>query len=203
MKSNCDQCNKEFASAEALSQHNKSKHPEQYKKPKANAAQGKTIRKWIITVIVLSIIIMGIYLFFQKDQNVSNDFNLDLPSGPIHWHPRLKIIIDSKVQDIPANIGLGAVHQPIHTHDEDAAEGVIHMEIDRPTKQNVVLGYFFDIWKKKFSKDCIFEYCADKGVLKMTVNGKENLDYENYFMRDKDEIVIEYVSNTAGNSSSQ
>ena len=28
----------------------------------------------------------------------------------------------------------------------------------------------------------------------MKVNGEENFDFENYFMQDKDEIVIEYIT---------
>lgn len=199
MTSQCIQCNKEFTSTEALNQHNKSKHPEQYKEPKFSSAQAKTIRNRVITIVVLGVIIGGIYTFFQKSQEASSELNFDLPKGPIHWHPRLTIKIDGVVQEIPANVGLGAIHQPLHTHEEDAAEGVIHMEINRPTKQNVILGYFFEIWKKKFNKGCIFDYCDDKETLKMTVNGKENFDFENYFMHDKDEIVIEYISNTAGN----
>ena len=70
------------------------------------------------------------------------------------------------------------------------------MENNHPTKETVTLGYFFKVWGKTFNKDCIFDYCTDKGTLKMFVNGKENFDFENYFMHDKDEILIEYISTT-------
>lgn len=160
------------------------------------------MRTWVILIVVLGLAVWGVYALLQKDKEADTGLTFEPPKGAIHWHPKLKIIIDGKVQVIPANVGLGAVHQPMHTHEEDAAEGVIHMEIDRPTKKNVILGYFFEAWKKKFNKDCIFDYCADKGALNMLANGKESLDFEKYYMRDKDNIVIEYISNTARVNSS-
>ena len=198
MKSNCDHCNKEFASAEALNQHKKSKHSEKYKEP-LSQKQKKKRKVLIITIVVLGLVVFGIIALMQRDKKENESLNFEPPQGVIHWHPKLTIIIDGVKQVIPANIGLGgSVHSPIHTHDEDATEGVLHMEMNNPTKQTVTLGYFFNVWGKKFSKDCIFEYCTDKGTLKMSVNGKDNLDYEKYFMQDKDEIVIEYISNAAG-----
>ena len=46
---------------------------------------------------------------------------------------------------------------------------------------------------KTFSKDCIFEYCSGAdGTVKMFVNGKENTEFENYLINDKDKIEIRY-----------
>ena len=60
-------------------------------------------------------------------------------------------------------------------------------------KEGLKLGQFFKVWEKKFSSGCIFEFCnGEKGQVKMTVNGRENKDFENYVMRDKDKIVINY-----------
>ena len=107
----------------------------------------------------------------------------------IHWHPELTILIKGQKQEIPANIGIGAVHKPMHTHDD---MGVIHLEFSGLVKkEDVRLGNFFEIWSRKFNKDCIFDKCSGaEGKLKMFVNDKENFDFEDYIMRDGDKIEI-------------
>ena len=107
----------------------------------------------------------------------------------IHWHPELIILIKGQKQEIPANIGIGIVHKPMHTHDD---MGVIHLEFSGLVKrEDVRLGNFFEIWSEKFNKDCIFDKCSGaEGKLKMFVNGKENFDFENYIMRNGDKIEI-------------
>jgi len=145
--------------------------------------------KYAVIGGIALIVIFGFIFFSTSDGNITSATVIEgIPNGPIHWHPILKIIIDGKSIEIPDGVG---GHQPIHTHDNT---GTLHMESNRPTATTVVLGYFFKVWDKKFSKDCIFDYCTDKGTLKMTVNGKENTDFENYFMREGDNIVIEYKS---------
>lgn len=107
----------------------------------------------------------------------------------IHWHPEIKISILGKNQEIPANIGLGVVEKPIHTHDD---MGVVHLEFQGLVKkEDVQLARFFEIWGKQFNKDCIFDKCSGpEGKLKMFVNDKENSEFENYVMRDGDKIEI-------------
>ena len=193
----CEKCEKSFSSEEALNMHNKAKHPELYKEPKNKLPrkQKKKIRNWIIFIIIIGLLGWGIFSLINKEPESNPESNFEVPKGQIHWHPHLTIMINGEEQFIPANIGLGAVHQPIHTHDTD---NIIHMENNRPARETVVLGYFFKVWGKKFNKTCIFDYCTDKGTLKMYVNNKENFDFENYFMHDKDEIVIGYNSTVKG-----
>ncbi len=107
----------------------------------------------------------------------------------IHWHTDLTIKILGEYQEIPANIGLGITERPIHTHETD---GVIHMEFSGLVKEdNLRLSRFFEIWGKKFSKDCIFDKClASDSQLKMLVNGELNSEFENYIMQDRDKIEI-------------
>jgi len=102
-----------------------------------------------------------------------------------HWHPELTMYASGEKQEIPANIGIGGVHQPIHTHTEDAARGVIHMEFQGLVrKEDATIGRFFDIWGKD---------AGSFGILsKMTVNGQENTEFENYVMRDRDKIELYY-----------
>lgn len=107
----------------------------------------------------------------------------------IHWHPQLSIYIKGKQQKIPANLGIGgAIHQPIHTHD---TSGTLHVEIGGVvTRDEIKLDNFFRIWGKKFSPKCVVDECG--GKVTMLVNGKENKDFENYLMKDKDNIEIRY-----------
>ncbi len=102
----------------------------------------------------------------------------------LHWHPELIIYVKDKKQEIPMNIGIGAIHQPIHTHD-DNDQGIIHLEFQGLTrKQDIMLGQFFKNWGKDI---------RSFGVnMKMTVNGEKNTEYENYIMRDNDKIELRY-----------
>ena len=189
----CEICDRTFKDIDGLAAHNKAKHPELVPKEK-KPTPIKKIRNWAIFIVIISLIVWGVYSLISNinEGKIIDESQLtfDAPKSPIHWHPSLSITIDGKKTVIPANI----VIIQMHTHD---ASGVIHMENNRPTKKTVTLGYFFEVWNKKISKDCIFEYCTDKGTLKMYVNGQENLEFENYFMQDKDEILIEYT--TKGN----
>lgn len=85
-------------------------------------------------------------------------------------------------QDIPANLGIGAVHNPIHTHD---ASGVIHLEFQGVVRtDDMKFGRFFKIWGKNF-----MEFGSS---VKMTVNGEKNTELGNYIMQDKDKIELRF-----------
>ena len=84
--------------------------------------------------------------------------------------------------EIPQNIGLGAVHQPTHTHDDLP---LIHLEFSGLVKgDDTKLGKFFRVWNKDFR-----EFGQ---TVTMTVNGEPNTELENYPMKDKDKIVLRY-----------
>ena len=100
----------------------------------------------------------------------------------LHWHPELAIHVKGIKQEIPAALGLGVIEMPIHTHD---STGIIHLEIGGLVRQeDIMLGQFFKNWGKD-----IYSFGAN---MKMLVNGKENAEYENYVMRDKDKIELEF-----------
>lgn len=102
-----------------------------------------------------------------------------------HWHPEVAIYVKGERQEIPANIGIGAVHQPIHTHTDDNKQGVIHLEFQGlARRQDVSLGKFFKNWGKDMRSFGI--------DMRMTVNGEESTEYENYVMRDKDKIELRF-----------
>ncbi len=153
---------------------------------------------WCIFFILIVVGISTVWYIGAKNrasaEQTTDEATNTVPNYPIHWHPQLTIIINEEEQAIPANIGLsGPTHAPVHTHETN---GTIHIENNYPTKNNMRVGYFFDVWDKEFSENCIFEYCTDKGTITMTVNGIENKEFEKYIMADGDIIVIEYFSNT-------
>ena len=103
----------------------------------------------------------------------------------LHWHPRLEIYVKGVKQEIPGGIGLGAVHQPMHTHSEDAAEGVIHLEFNGTVRSDdLMLKHFFINWGKdirSFGEN-----------MRMAVNGTENTEYGDYILQDGDMIELRY-----------
>ena len=154
-----------------------------------------TERKVIGGIIFLTIaILIGGVFFLSKSSNSSIPSDQVVASNGLHWHPKLTIYIKGQKQEIPANIGIGATHQKIHTHDEDAKDGVVHMEMQGVvTKDDTKLGNFFRIWGKEFSSTQIFDKKnGSDGNVKMTVNGKENTEFTNYQMKDGDQIEIKY-----------
>ncbi|NCN51960.1 hypothetical protein GW931_03035 [archaeon] len=195
-KARCEKCDRTFKDLDGLAAHNRAKHPEKVVKKKEPLPL-KKIRNWGIFIVILGVVIFGLtnlIVSYSNSKTIidSSKLNFTAPTEPIHWHPQLTIIIDGQKQNIPSDIGLGgSTHMPIHTHDDS---GTIHMEEDNPTKESVTVGYFFNVWGKKFSKDCIFEYCSDKGNLIFTVNGEKNYDFQEYFMQEEDNLLIEYTS---------
>ena len=159
------------------------------------------IKPFYIVLLVI-ILVFGSFFFLFRNSNKTQNVN-GIPQQPIHWHPKLKIIIKGEEQFIPPNIGIsignnidnqisGMRMSPTHTHESD---GTIHLENNRPWQkpETLTLGYFFKTWGKNFNSSCIFEYCNNEnGTLIMTANGKPNYEFEVYTMHDKDKIVIEY-----------
>lgn len=177
---------------------NKISKKEEYERRRAeknraeNRADNKKIIKKIafiaIILLIVSIGAFGIYRAAKKSVSSSPTNEIISRSG-LHWHSELRIKILGKEQDVPANIGIGITHQPIHTH---APDHIIHMEFSGVVRKNdLALGRFFEIWGKQFNSECIFDKCASaENKLKMFVNAKENLEFENYQMKDGDKIEI-------------
>lgn len=109
----------------------------------------------------------------------------------LHWHAKLRIFINGKKEQIPAGVGLGVTHNPLHTHD---ADDIIHLEFGGVVqKHDTELGKFFDVWNKPFSDNEIFAYQnGPDGTVKMSVNGAPNTEFRAYAMKDDDVIEIRY-----------
>jgi len=105
-----------------------------------------------------------------------------LSRSGLHWHPELAIFVNGEKREIPANLGIGAVHNPMHTHD---SSGVIHLEFQGVVrKDDLKLGRFFEVWGNDF-----VEFGSS---IKMIVNGEENTELQNYIMKDGDKIELRY-----------
>jgi len=151
--------------------------------------------KFIGGIAVLTVVILvGGVFFLSRGSSSSIPEDQVVAQNGLHWHPKLTITISGKKQEIPANLGIGAVHQNIHTHDQDAKDGVIHMEMQGVVvKEDIKLGNFFRTWGKEFNSTAILDKKnGSEGTVKMFVNGKENKDFENYLMRDGNNIEIRY-----------
>src|SRR3989344_6652925 len=136
------------------------------------------IKQWLIWIICGVAFVGGLVWLVKAQPKTPESETISL-SG-FHWHPELVIYIKGEKQVIPENIGLGAVHQPMHTHDDLPK---IHLEFQGVVKKSdIVLGQFFKNWNKDMR--------SFGTNLKMIVNGKENTEYENYAIQDGDKIEI-------------
>lgn len=201
-KSICSGCSREFQTAESLEQHRQAKHTAQ---PAAAPAKKKS-KKGLIIVAVLALAVVLAYFAVAGRNNSDGEkplitgsgadgfdekaFAAKIPKGAIHWHPHVTILIKGQSITVPANVGLQpTAHMPVHTHE---ADNILHWEVERPTVENMQLGYFFNtVWKRKLSSECILDNCngAD-GTVKMYVNGSPNGEFDHYMPRDGDEIKI-------------
>ncbi len=141
--------------------------------------------------IIFGLLAVGFIVWIATLPRVSSNDPGVISTNGIHYHPHLAITIKGENIPIPADVGIGAVHNPIHTHDPD---GVIHLEFTGVVKEeDTTLGKFFDIWGKDFSKDSVMGHkTGEGGTVKMKVNGAENTEFENYLMKDGDKIEITY-----------
>ena len=103
------------------------------------------------------------------------------------WVARIRIVANNELQTIPAGIGIAdSKMDKIVTNDYN---GLIY----KPVADDVTLGDFFDIWGENFSSECILEYCnTNTSSLRLYVNNVENYEYENYVIKNGDDIRIDY-----------
>lgn len=139
--------------------------------------------------IVFGLLVVGLIVWIATLPRIPES---DIISNAgIHYHPHLSITIKGENVPIPAGIGMGAMEHSIHTHEPD---GIVHLEFSGVVKkEDTKLGVFFKIWGKDFSKDSIMGHkTGDGGTVKFKVNGVENVEFENYLMKDGDKIEIIY-----------
>ncbi len=151
---------------------------------------------WLLVgaaVIILSLL----WWTGSSNRTVRSTGDLISTNG-IHWHPVLTIYVDGEKQEIPANIGLVGGHQPIHTHAEDAADGVLHFEFSGAVRKgDLRLDNFFRIWGNKDIETAF-------GTLRrITVNGEENTEYGAYVVGERDTIELFYTTSASAENESE
>ena len=146
----------------------------------------KKTKEIILWIIAIGFILYGIFWLVTLPKLPQSEI---VSNAGIHWHPKVSISIKGEKITVPAGIGIGAVHSPMHTHE---ADGTIHVEYGGVVRQyDITLGKFFNTWGKDFSSTSIMNNTSgDGGVLRMTVNGENNTEFENYPMKDGDKIEI-------------
>lgn len=144
------------------------------------------MKKHSMTIAIAITLLFAVAMIWWAKANQptrvnSEDQNIISLRG-IHAHPQLTIFVKDEQIEIPKNVGIGAVHQPMHTHDDVP---IIHLEYPaRVTKDDVRLGKFFEVWGKDFR-----EFGQ---TVTMTVNEEPNTELENYVMKDGDKIELRY-----------
>ena len=102
----------------------------------------KTLTKAAITVVIVIAVGLGLWRIWPSSSELQANGSEIIAKSGLHWHVNLSIIIKGEKQEIPANIGIGAIHQPIHTHETD---GVIHLEFSGPVREkDIVMGKFLN-----------------------------------------------------------
>lgn len=136
-----------------------------------------------LTLIVIGVLLVGAFgalVWYASVEPSVADAEVLSRKG-LHWHPELTVYVKGVRQSIPANVGIGAVHNPIHTHD---TSGTIHLEMQGLVmRNNTTLGEFFKVWNKKM---------GDFGTAtpRMLVNGEEVSALTDYPMKDQDKIEL-------------
>lgn len=146
-------------------------------------------------IIVGTVLLVGVLIggFWWSSGTGESDANVITRRG-MHWHPELALYVKGERQTIPENIGIGTRFAGfpgydatmgmagVHTHD---TTGTIHFEFGGLVRrQDLTLGEFFRVWGKDMR--------SFGSNMRMTVNGAENAEYENYMMKDGDRIELRY-----------
>ena len=139
----------------------------------------------LVVLVIVGVLGSGIWYFTtypskpRTNRQVALTCTTDMATQ-FHIHPNLTIIIKDVQLEVPANTGISnGCMNAIHTHDNS---GTLHVE--SPEKRDFTLSDFFAVWGKDIN--------SFGTNVKMTVNGQENTELEDYIMQDKDRIELRY-----------
>ena len=143
----------------------------------------------VFLIIVIGLFALSNYLSPNRDKIslwAENGVKC-LPNGHTnlvqHIHPHLRVIVDGREVEIPANIGVVSnCRAELHTHEGEA--GVIHLESVDADKQ-FRLKDFFSVWGEPFLRTGY-----ERIVFLDTATSTEDGDL---ILRDKQNIEIVYV----------
>ena len=125
-----------------------------------------------------------------------------------HYHPSLKVIVDGQQLSIEPNTGIDQIGcregmRWVHVHSSSENDYTM-LHIETPSKMNVPLGSFFEIWEREggpaLTDDREFDINRngipdrDEFEISMKVDGEINEKFEEYIMEDLDNIELEFTS---------
>lgn len=105
----------------------------------------------------------------------------------VHWHTNVAVIIKGQPVALPPDLS----GNDIGTQD---SSGKVHWGPGgHVTSGQLRLSVFFKTWGKPFSSTQILDkQNGPDGSVSMTVNGQPNIEFENYQIKDHDDIVIRF-----------
>ena len=149
-------------------------------------------KNWLYLGIAIFLAVAIVLFFMNRTATPQNVLDINLREHKnlaLHIHPKVMIEINEQNYPLPANIGISSQGmRVIHTHEGD---GTLHIE--SPYPHQFYLEDFFTIWGKRFTDQCIMEYCEDeKSALTVYVNGEVSELKGLTPLYDHDEIRIVY-----------
>ena len=184
-KTECKYCGKKFGSEAAMQQHIKHKHEDVQKEkfPKTGARKIKKIGIYLVAFLILAGIIYGLSVLSSQPKIGS--------AGSAHLHADIKVYVNGNQIDFS---------QPMYqlqsnlVHFEGGDGDVIHVHATGMT-----IGYALKTLGINFSPNCISvgnnNFCnGGTKTLKFYVNGRPNIVFGNYEIRNLDKILVSYGS---------
>ena len=169
-----------------------------------NGINSDVLKGIFLSLITISALTTVFYLNVnQEEEIIENEYlksdicyySLNRIKSDYHYHFQLNITINDERSEIPMNVGfelnetgeLIFLH-PIHTYDNS---GRIHVETTK--NATALLGFFFDIWEKDFTKNKILNYETDElHIIEVKVNGELVDTHEDTILEPYVFIDIEY-----------
>lgn len=153
--------------------------------------------KWITAFISITVIgIVSVWLMGYANNLSSYEGLPTVPcqdvTEPIVEYFDLHIRITIKGENYPLSPNIGHDYgRCLHDIYVDDSSGLVHVRAN--TKEQFNLGQFFDVWKKTFSSQQIFEYKVGKSYsLEVLVNGKPVTTYRKTPLSPDDVIEVVY-----------
>lgn len=168
-----------------------------------NETNSNILKALFLSLITISTLTAVYYLNVEEEEVSKNEYlksdlcyySLNGIKSDYHYHFQLNITINEERSEIPMNVGfdlnstgeLVFLH-PIHTYDNS---GRVHVETTR--NATALLGFFFEIWEKDFTKNKILDYETDElHTIEVKVNGNSVDTYEDTILEPYIFIDIEY-----------
>ena len=186
--------------AESLTRHErrqlKKQQREQEQQQKEKTQTAKQKRKSMITWSIVTIVVLGIVIFFMMlPKNATPQPQQPYSKGQVHWHASLKVFLCGEEKLMPAPIGESHLGLPLlHTH----ADRRVHIEGTVWRSEDILLGKYMEVIGQNFKDDELLEkkngdVCnGTPGKVKLFANGEENSLLTKYVIKDGDKYGLRF-----------